>query len=108
MLLGEILRERGMNLALFNAGSWRDDALEKMREYIQWRKEFCVNGDLFGMDQFRMWALENGLPDPPSINAYGSLGRIACKDGLIEATNQYVKSEMPSAHRRIIKLWRVK
>ncbi len=106
MQIGQILKEKGMQLALLNSGTWSDQAIEKLREYLQWRKDYCIDTDLFGMDQFRAWGLENGLPEPKSINAFGALPKIACRAGLIEPTGQYTKSMLSSAHRRAIQLWR--
>ncbi len=101
---GSALKHAGQQLALENSGEWKDEVMQKMHRFAR----ALTKGELFGMDEFRDYFRAWELPLPSSQNAWGSVPAMACKAGLIEETDQYTKSSLPSAHSRIIKLWRRK
>lgn len=57
-----------------------------------------------------VWALldERGVPSPREPRALGAVMRQAARDGLLEASGEYVQSEREACHSRPVQKWRVK
>jgi len=93
---GKQLKEEGQALALEHAGRpWAEQAVELLTV-------FCFSGPgrkrPFALEDFRMWALAQGLPEPASPNAWGALPRIGIRDNLMRATGQYRAARSPLTH----------
>lgn len=80
-------------------------------------RAFCANKKLdgmhsvsiprFTMDEFRLYAKANYLPDPESMNAWGALPRRAVREGVIRATGEFRQAVIESAHARVVRVWEV-
>jgi len=99
-MIGQQLKEQGQQLALFNSGhAWLDGVLDSLEVWVRSK----VGG--FTLDDFRSHYEAAGGPPPASINAWGSVGKVAAKRGLIRATGGVRKAERPSAHARLVREW---
>lgn len=102
MSYGNQLKEEGQALALEHAGvPWRERAIDLLRRYcrsVEPREEFAF-------EDFRAWATACGLENPPSSNAWGSLPRIAIRDGLMRPTGRYRPAFSPMTHAHPVRLY---
>lgn len=97
-----LLKEVGQHRAAVKAGSdWIDDALYMLRRYL-----VTHDNEHFTFDDFRAWALTQGLSEPESLNAWGSLPRIAKKEGLCFPTSKVEPARRAASHGRIVRVWR--
>lgn len=104
MATGKELKEQGQAIALEHAGvPWTIRAMSMLTG-------FCKTGPgakrPFAMEDFRQWALANGLDEPPSHKAWGALPRLAASEGLIVPTGQYRNATSPKTHAHPVKVWR--
>lgn len=104
MDIGKELKEEGQALALEHAGMpWRDHAISLLTR-------FCKTGPgsrrPFAMEDFRAWALGQGLEQPPSPNAWGALPRIGVREGLMVPTGEYRNAKSPMTRSHPVKIWR--
>ena len=102
---GAELKKQGQQLALFGAGQvWVSDALDYLRRFCLERKQ---EGKVeFRFEEFREYAGAKGLEKPVTHKVWGSLPRIAAKEGLIEDTGQYKKATSSATHAHPVKEWR--
>ncbi|WP_374349221.1 hypothetical protein [Chitinimonas sp.] len=99
---GERLKERGQQLALDFAGAdWGTLVVRKLREFIA-AKGYAT----FPIEEFREWALADGLPAPASHFAWGAVPKLARSAGLIVWTGQYIAARSEKTHAHPVKLWR--
>lgn len=99
-------RDNGQQRALWKAGNpWVEQALNSLRLFLCDRMDDGC--ELFTFEQFRIYAEEQGLPEPASINAWGALTKSAVAAGLCKATDQFIKANRPASHARMIRVWRV-
>lgn len=76
-------------------------------EYLVMLKRDVDRHALFTSEDFRDWAYEHALPDPPDARAFGNITRIVQRKGLIVTTGRYVTSKNPQTHGREVKVWMV-
>lgn len=101
---GAVLRDRGMKQAIDHAEQetpqWKELALAKLKEFTT---EFSHLQ--FMAEDFRAWAVTNGLPKPPHARAFGGVmakaagARLIVKVGIGQVKN-------PKAHRANATIWR--
>jgi hypothetical protein len=77
---------------------WQDLAIEKLKIYIQSTNQFIT-------EDFRLWAEQNGLSQPPEPRAYGALILKAIKLGLIRWSGHYQEMKNPKSHNCPKKVW---
>lgn len=98
-------RDKGIEKALASAEcanpGWKDRAYEFFKTWLsRW-----ASGHKFLMEDFRLSAEIQGLPQPPSNRAYGGLAVKAKFEGLI-VSDGTKKVSNPKAHRANAALWR--
>jgi hypothetical protein len=71
---------RAVDHAEKESPGWKDHCFELFKT---WLSQFAV-GEIIEIEFFRVWAIENGLEQPPSNNSFGHLPRKAFKSGLIK------------------------
>lgn len=101
----ETLKDNGQQLALWKAGpDWTSQAIHMLRVYAT---QLIASGEpTFTFEQFRIYALECGLPEPASINAWGALTKSAQHAQICRPTDRYIKATRPQSHARVIRVWR--
>jgi len=62
---------------------WGDMALQNLVMFA------LGEGSPFTIEEFRAWAQQVGLPDPPDGRAFGSVTRRAVREGIIRPTGRY-------------------
>lgn len=101
---GKTLRDVGAQQALSNAGDdWHSMAFKIALAYL---RDIGYKGALF--EEVRIRAERNGLPDPPSPNAWGAVCLHLSKLNLIEKTGEYRSSRSVRSHARAQPVWRSK
>lgn len=101
---GKTLRDVGAQQALSTAGKdWHGVALQISLVYL---RDIGYKGALF--EDVRMLAERNGLPPPPSPNAWGAVCLHLSKLRLIEKTGEYRGSRSIRSHARVQPVWRSK
>lgn len=99
-------RDNGQQLALWKAGNpWIEKALDHLRLFLCDRVDDGY--ECFTFEQFRIYAEQQGLEAPASINAWGALTKSAVKAGLCIGTDRFIKANRPESHARMIRVWRV-
>jgi hypothetical protein len=100
--LGELLKQSGMKASEDNANKhnsrWSDDAFDYLIVYI------LEHDDSFMAEDIREFARKNGLPDPPSKRAWGSVISRAKKTKIIKF-HSYDQVSNPRAHRANAVRW---
>lgn len=100
--VANMLREDGMTRAINHAcrvePSWADRAHEFLCAYARKRHHFQS-------EHVRMFAKQQGLPDPPDGRTWGTIMREGAKQGVIEATH-YAPSFSPQSHARPMMVWK--
>ena len=98
---GQQLKEAGCASVLAGAErstrGWVDSALSVLESFARSRERFTS-------DDFRAFA-DGILPDPPHWNSIGALFSSAAKAKII-VHDGYAKARRPSAHARLLYLWR--
>lgn len=80
--LGEYLKLEGMSSSVDNANDnvpgWSNEAYECLIDFLKYigKKEFMA-------EDVRQFAVDNGLPEPPSLRAWGAIMVRARKNKLI-------------------------
>lgn len=101
-----LLKEQGIQQALDHANQvhekWAEAAFAKLCQYCQ----HFENGYYFVGEEFRQWAIERGLPVPPSMRAFGGILLRGAKAGLIAKMGHSVTSN-PKAHGCFCTLWQI-
>jgi hypothetical protein len=96
--LGAILRDDGIRRADEHADrDWKRAAYEAVSNLALFREHFTTDD------------VHELLGDAVSTHekrAMGAIMRRAARDGLIEATDRYVASDRPEAHRNPKRVWR--
>jgi hypothetical protein len=100
---GQILKTQGQQLALFNAGKWSDEAIDKLRAFCKARKDLEMPE--FRFEEFRQVAESSGWPLPHHSNAWGALPRLAVKHNLIRPTGRYEKATSVATHAHPVAVW---
>lgn len=104
---GEQLKREGQALATDHAGDkWTTVALAHLRLFIAAQKDEDGNALPFTFDGFRQWAIDCGMSEPVSVNAWGALPRAAMCAGLCLPTGQFAKAGRVQAHARMLRMWR--
>ena len=100
---GEILKNEGMQMSLFNAdkkiNGWSASARVFLEQYVGRFPEAR-----FQTEDVRRWAYKRGLENPPSERAWGSVVSSAKKEGLIRFVG-YESVENPLAHMTPAAVW---
>jgi len=99
-------KDYGQSLSLMKTGdAWIAKALERLQQFINTRAD---DGEIyFNFEQFRIYAIDSGLEQPASINAWGALTRCAVAAKMCEGTEQFIKATRPESHARMIRVWRI-
>lgn len=104
-LTGRDRKREGQRQALDHAGAeWSAMILKAMRLWLNVIK--AQGRPEFRFEEFRATCTK--AMQPPSHKAWGSVPRLAIKDGLIEWTGRYVQAESLKTHAHPVKLWRAK
>ena len=69
-------------------GNWTAEAAEA----LGWAASQLPDGVTFTIEELRPVCAEQGLPDPPSLRAWGPASILARKQGYIEMTDQIGRS----------------
>lgn len=77
---------------------WRDRAYWHLQVYAATHREFMT-------EDVRVWAYENGLPQPPDGRAWGAVTVQAAKNGFI-VLDRYQKTRIRPAHATPRPVWR--
>lgn len=97
---GQELKEQGQDVALEHAGGdWQAQALDHLQRFVAGRSE------PFAIEDFRAWAVANGMPMPVTHKAWGALPCIASRRGLIRSTDTYRKARSARTHAHPVLLW---
>jgi hypothetical protein len=102
---GDALKAAGQARAASAAKGWRLAALAMLRQYLKVTKAVRQHSVRFTFDDFRTWALAQGIGEPPTLNAWGSLPRSAVSQGMVLATGEYKKARRADAHSRMVCVW---
>jgi hypothetical protein len=95
-------KERGQLAALQSAGpDWLALVLARLPAFL-----VKVNGADFTFEQFRNHCEAEKVPAPKSVNAWGSVPKVARKAGLVVFTGEVRNTTRPASHARLIKVWR--
>jgi hypothetical protein len=97
---GAELRDAGIDLVATNAADWFLDAKK-----LFYRFNLKRAGDFTG-EEFRLWALKQGLLHPPHPNAWGAVIMHAVRLKLIEDTGTVRHMTIASSHKRRSTVWR--
>ena len=101
---GNELRDRGMQLSLFNVQSkspdWKKLAMAALENYI-----LNHPGEKFQTEDVRGWAYGYGLPEPPNRRAWGGVMVSAKRRGIIQFVG-YENVDNPLAHSTPASVWR--
>lgn len=97
---GQELKEQGQQLALEHAGGdWQTQALAHLERFVAGRV------DAFAIEDFRAYAIANGLPVPATHKAWGAFPQLAARRGLIRSTDSYRKARSKRTHSHPVLLW---
>ena len=96
---GKRLRDVGIESVLHHAClSWKDDAIAVLRRLAMSREHFTSD------DLHRACEVRGIGPSHP--NSWGAICAVAAKQGVIAFTGRYRQSRRPSAHARMLRIWR--
>ena len=105
-LSGKERKETGQQLVLSVDVAWKEHAMAELEKYCEAMKE--AGKDEFVFEDFRRHCQGLAVGEPHHPNAWGSLATCAAKRGLIEWTGRGVSARNPSAHARLVRVWRVR
>lgn len=104
MKSGNELRDRGIQLSLFNAENncpdWKEMAIAVLKNYIR-----NFPGKNFQTEDVRSWAYAQGLPVPPNHRAWGSVIVKAKREKIILFVG-YENVSNPRAHSTPAAVWK--
>ncbi len=104
-LSGAERKQKGQQLVLSVDVAWADSALAELDKFCKVRREAGTGEFVF--EEFRQHCAASSVGNPPHPNAWGSLATNAAKSGLIEWTGLCVPAKTPSAHARLVRVWRI-
>jgi hypothetical protein len=83
----QILGQQGLQIAMDHADrvepGWNDLAFDMFREWLSgW-----PSGYRFRTEHFRLYAIFEGLPTPPSLRSFGGIPRRARREKLIKSVD---------------------
>lgn len=78
---------------------WQDLAIDKLKIYLQFTNEFIT-------EDYRLWAEQNGLSQPPEPRAYGAMIIKSQKLGLIKWNGNYQEMKEAKSHGCPKKVWK--
>jgi hypothetical protein len=99
-------RDHGIKIAVDHADDiipkWSDQALAFVGKYCE------IHENCFVTNELREWAEQNGLPEPPTRMAWGSVMVQAKKKNLIEKMGftQGIYPDRPNTHMQTVTMWR--
>lgn len=76
------------------SATWKEQALDAIAYLATTRDFFCADS---------VWKI---LETPKEPRALGAVLSYAARQGLIEPTDRYEKSQIPEQHRRPLRVWR--
>ena len=95
------LADQGMKAASDHAEAveqgWNDRAFAMLRQYASRHSEFMG-------EDVRVWAKNQGLPDPPDKRAWGSVIQRGARSNLISCV-RYENTKIPPAHAAPRAVW---
>jgi hypothetical protein len=96
------LADVGMQAAIDHADDvqqgWSERAFAMLEAYARTHPEFMT-------EEARVWAHEQGLPQPPDKRAWGAVAQRAARTGVLGLL-RYQKTRIPPAHATPRPLWR--
>ena len=98
---GQELADRGIVHVAANNDQWLSRGLINLRHFLTVKPEFTI-------EDFRAEWIRFDIQEPTHANAWGALARVAAQQGLIVKTGAYVPAKEPSAHGRMIAVWKRK
>ena len=98
MSSGEQLRDQGITLVLDNAADW---ALVSQVNFTFWLEHVAPTE--FSIEDFRIYAAKNGMPEPHHPNAWGAMSKRFSH--LIQPVG-YTQSQRPAAHSRLTRTYK--
>lgn len=101
---GRERKELGQQLALSVDVAWKDQALHQLKIFCAERK--AAGDHEFSVEEFKAWLQEKEFAPPHSHNSWGALTTAARRAGLIAVTGKCTLARAPSAHARLIGIWR--
>lgn len=93
---GRLLRDEGMERVRANGEAWPEVA---RLLFCRWRDQNGP-GHEFIAEDFRSWALANGLPRPHHANAWGAFFSGLSKSRLVRDTGRSRQMQDPRSHAR--------
>ena len=105
-------KSNGQWLAAAMAGQkWAEDAMLALGRFFLHLRRTSVHAAssevLFTFEQFRIYCAVHRLPEPASVNAWGSLPRRAVAAGLCRWSGSVATGTRPESHGRLLKVWEV-
>ena len=97
MSTGAQLRDQGITLVLENSADW---ALVSQVNFTFWLEHVAPHE--FSIEDFRIYAAANGMPEPHHVNAWGALSKRF--KHLIRPVG-YTQSQRPLAHSRLTRTY---
>lgn len=101
---GTQLRDAGMKLASESAEQdswgWNETAYQLLTEFVKTKNYY----DEWMCEEFREFAMEKGLPEPPSKRAFGSVIIKAAKNNLVQKIGYGITTN-PKCHATPATLW---
>jgi hypothetical protein len=94
---GDQLRDQGITLVLDNAGDW---ALVSQVNFSFWLEHVAAH--TFSIEDFRIYAAANGMPEPHHPNAWGAISK---RFKHLIKTVGYTQSLRPLAHSRLTRTY---
>ena len=101
------MRDIGTQAVLEFAGDdWRDRAIKLCAEFFHIESVINPGGGML-FEEAKAYAIERGLEDPHSANAWGAVCLTMSRRGIIKKTGQYANSAGVRSHARANPLWRL-
>lgn len=98
---GRELAEDGMARTLeAEREAWIAAALVALRSFTT-----LAGWSEFKTEDFRAWALQNGLGEPHDHHVWGALTNMATRQNIIRWTKRYAPSVSPKTHGHPVKVW---
>lgn len=77
---------------------WSLRAIKLVEEYARYNETFMT-------EEAKVWAYQNGLPEPPVDGAWGHVMRAAAARGIIHRAGKR-EAKSPGQHGKLMTLWR--
>ena len=102
MSTGQFEKQKGQQLALFNAGAdWKCQVMHALRHFCRDRKS--SGRPQFRFEEFRASVEHGAKPSHP--NAWGALPRIALKEKLISDTGRFEPATSARTRCHPVRVW---